>query len=444
MKDFRRCVLALLALMGAAAAQAQPPAGRAVQTEEPGDEPRSHVDIKLRKDSLTGFRQELARGEDRARLLAMLQVVAKNPSLAQLAELQRELQKFRAAGGDGIRPDDPSNMIQRLLEALQRRPGGPLPTDAENVGLPMNLKSLQNQFNELPPGEKAQLQQRLQQTLEQASQSESPFAEPQSAESSSTDLPDPEQWFEQWLIKQVKRIDTNSEFFHSPAVQDMFKEIHRLTRTEQWERLPRSTALGGVGKSLVEWGQRLRLDKAVSQLRLPPLQNLSVGASESRWRVPRLRLPSWAMSPPGAGGGAAPSTDAGTGVVRTLILTAVVGVLVWLVLTRYRRRQKNSDATRVVPLSWPVPPDAVGTREDLIRAFEYLSLTQLGPEARSQHHRALAEELGGAEPPRQRAAGQLADLYEQARYAPEHGPLSADDLQAARQSLAFLAGKALA
>jgi hypothetical protein len=80
----------------------------------------------------------------------------------------------------------------------------------------------------------------------------------------------------------------------------------------------------------------------------------------------------------------------------------------------------------------------VASRADLIRAFEYLSLARCGEAARSWHHRAIAERLGGAEEERRTAAAGLARLYEQARYAPADHP--EPDWTAARRPLTFLAG----
>ncbi len=101
--------------------------------------------------------------------------------------------------------------------------------------------------------------------------------------------------------------------------------------------------------------------------------------------------------------------------------------------------------------SWPVPPGAVSTRQDLIRAFEYLALLCLGPAAATCHHRQLAERLaelpphppvpggmGGAS--RRQTAEMLAWLYEQARYAPADEALSQEQLSDARHALSSLAG----
>src|SRR5207244_2108340 len=103
---------------------------------------------------------------------------------------------------------------------------------------------------------------------------------------------------------------------------------------------------------------------------------------------------------------------------------------------------------------WPVAPANITTRDDVIRAFEYLSLLWLGPPARNWNHEVIAGHLGEehkveAGPPalmtwdplaQRRAADELAALYERARYAPPGDPLPADALAVARRDLCFLPG----
>jgi hypothetical protein len=92
---------------------------------------------------------------------------------------------------------------------------------------------------------------------------------------------------------------------------------------------------------------------------------------------------------------------------------------------------------------WPVLPEAVKTRAELVRAFEYLSLLLLGPVARSWNHRMIADRLaepGSAFARQAEAAVRLAGLYERARYAPADEVLPEPALRAARQDLSFLAG----
>jgi hypothetical protein len=94
---------------------------------------------------------------------------------------------------------------------------------------------------------------------------------------------------------------------------------------------------------------------------------------------------------------------------------------------------------------WPVNPAAVTTREEMVRAFEYLTLRCLGPAARCWNHLEIAAQLGGdRNVARQQAATHLAGLYEQARYAPPEERLPGTELEAARRHLCFLAGASAA
>jgi hypothetical protein len=92
---------------------------------------------------------------------------------------------------------------------------------------------------------------------------------------------------------------------------------------------------------------------------------------------------------------------------------------------------------------WPVSPGNVSTRQDVIRAFEYLALLCFGPAAGACHHRELADRLAlqdSGNPARRQAAEMLAWLYEQARYAPAGEALSPEHLSDARHALCLLAG----
>jgi hypothetical protein len=87
-----------------------------------------------------------------------------------------------------------------------------------------------------------------------------------------------------------------------------------------------------------------------------------------------------------------------------------------------------------------VSPEAVASRQDVVRAFEYLSLLKLGPAVKSRNHIELAAELGREAIDARHAADRLASVYEKARYTPADEPLSADALADARKELCFLAG----
>jgi hypothetical protein len=132
----------------------------------------------------------------------------------------------------------------------------------------------------------------------------------------------------------------------------------------------------------------------------------------------------------------APSLDVGTAANAALVLfgVAILAGVLW----RLRGGTFSAESSRRPLGPWPLDPARVATREDLITAFEYLSLLRCGEPARAWHHRAIAACLGGTAAERRDAAARLATLYEQARYAPTTG--REPDWAAARGPLVTLAG----
>ena len=122
------------------------------------------------------------------------------------------------------------------------------------------------------------------------------------------------------------------------------------------------------------------------------------------------------------------------------------GLLLLLVLILWKGKQilgvkADNPADRWHLGPWPVSPDHVSSRGDLVKAFEYLAFLLLGRAAQPRNHLALAAALAGTgDAPRQAAANRLAHLYEQARYAPEADLLPEVELASARHDLAMLAG----
>lgn len=132
--------------------------------------------------------------------------------------------------------------------------------------------------------------------------------------------------------------------------------------------------------------------------------------------------------------------------VLWLVFLAVAALLVWKVIGRQRERVTAAKARQQWLGPWPVSPAAVRTREELVRAFDYLALLVLGPPARTCHHLDVAGQLG-RQPDldadrRREAAGHLARVYEKARYAPGDEPLPDEELAVARRELCLLAGVA--
>jgi hypothetical protein len=256
-----------------------------------------------------------------------------------------------------------------------------------------------------------------------------------------------------WLLKAADRFkDLEPTLRNSPALQKALRELSRKVEggDERWKELDKGA--NAMAEKWARLGQALPLD------RLLPAQ----GFSWPRSLTPRS-WPNWSLPQTGPHFRRTQPTNVphpglpemterdGWRAFWMLVLLAALALVVWKALSRSRAADllAGADVWKLGP--WPVQPAAVGTREELIRAFEYLSLLQLGPAARSWHHRAIASSLGrssdrvlSGQPDgwtqRRQAAEQLATFYERARYAPPDEPLPDAALAAARQDLCLLAG----
>ena len=160
---------------------------------------------------------------------------------------------------------------------------------------------------------------------------------------------------------------------------------------------------------------------------------LPARASSNESHAPSSSAPgTWGFDAPGRGSWTA---------VLWIVIAIVAGAALWKLLTDRRAAQSATGLSgwRLGP--WPVDPAQVTTREELIRAFEYLSLLRFGWAARSWNHRAIAKRFGDQ---MAEAAQHLATLYEKARYAPPADPLPDDEVRDARRDLCLLAGVATA
>lgn len=237
--------------------------------------------------------------------------------------------------------------------------------------------------------------------------------------------------FRQQLLRLLERLPSSvggSDVLRR-AQEDLYRS--RFQQADDWLKLRQRAE--GLRAELPRLSQSLGLDGI-----LPDAGQLFRG----RPTLPDLGGWSGSVSPPGLPAVSAPGdgSDLWHGLLWLVAGVALVLVL-WKILAG--QRGKGSEPGTGWRLGrWPVDPASVATREDLVRAFEYLTLLCFGPVARSWNHLQIAERLGGTEvdEERHRAAVHLAGLYEQARYAPPEGPLPAGELEAARRHLCFLAG----
>jgi hypothetical protein len=146
---------------------------------------------------------------------------------------------------------------------------------------------------------------------------------------------------------------------------------------------------------------------------------------------------------PSVGAPGAASGGAEMGSLFTVLMVIggiIVGAfLIWKLLVQPMQARKEKPAGWAVG-AWPVDPSRIRTREELIKAFDHLALLNGGRPARHWHHREVANHLGEPDEVRRVTADRLAEVYQQARYAPPQEPLPDVQIDLARKDLVTLAG----
>lgn len=170
-------------------------------------------------------------------------------------------------------------------------------------------------------------------------------------------------------------------------------------------------------------------DSWFSKWRRSPSSSSSSSSSGSSW-FSGWKAPRWNLG--------MPSLDGTWWPLLFVIAALVGGVFLWRMLAR-----RGFDPMRIDPYAlgpWPVDPHHLKTRQDVVVAFEHLSVLLCGEVAKTWTHTTIASalsEVALAEPER---AMMLARLYELARYTPVDEPLTTAELAEARRLVCRLAG----
>jgi|GEM_PF-1956903 len=122
-----------------------------------------------------------------------------------------------------------------------------------------------------------------------------------------------------------------------------------------------------------------------------------------------------------------------------LILAAIIAAVVWWKWGSLLQRRQAATVAESGG-GWPLDPREINTRQDVVKAFEYLSVLICGAGAKTWTHSTIADELSELAASEPDTALKLARLYELARYAPLDEPLTRAELLEARRLVCELAG----
>jgi hypothetical protein len=389
------------------------------------DRHQSHIPVQPSSDADIErlFRERFQNAQERAGVADLLKQFGGNGPLNP-----RQLLKFLndhpelAALVEGVRTQDPET-IRRLQQLLKDATQPGRFPDAETAGrIEEQLRNLFNSGNGIPP--------------EFSSKS---FVLP----TPSVGQPpvDPaDRAARQEIARQIAEFAQRFPKDHlpdslrnSPAMRDLFRGLSESATAALRNPYGAEGLDAQLARFKTRWQQLgnwlpKEVPAALRKLHVPDITRM---IGPRRHSLPTLEATTTVPRP------AVPHVDFGTvsNVILVLVAVAVGAVAIWRV--RGGRITAAAGGRRSLG-PWPIDPALVASRTDLIRAFEYLSLLRCGEPARSWHHRAIAECLGGTEVQRREAATRLAALYEQARYTP--GGRAEPDWTESRGPLTLLAG----
>lgn len=230
--------------------------------------------------------------------------------------------------------------------------------------------------------------------------------------------------------KWVQWMEKN--FGDSPAAKDAIKDLVKSMEAGDlkgmFDGMP--DLKDGAWKGMDDWG---KLEGGKDWKIDPP--DMSLGKGQS-WGGGGGSS-SWGGGSGSLGGG---GLELGGGGTALAVIAGIAGALFLVVLLF--RRWKLDEARRLAQgVGGPagIDFDTIRTREELVRAFDHVSIDQIGDEARSWNHRVIADQFAEAKPTRAAPAAELAGLYERARYAPLDEDLSAGEFADARRDLRAIA-----
>lgn len=285
------------------------------------------------------------------------------------------------------------------------------------------------------PQDVKKLQQDLKQLLDEAPPEGPPAIDSPTAVEPIKPKTDSFAKFAENAMKNMEYSQLGEWLRKSPAWTRAFEDMHGAFG----ERPEQPGFIEGLQGKLVPDGDTWQFaENALERLRETPRFRFDrLGRGLTVPGIGHIPLPD--LGAPGASDLHGPSFSS-IGQAAIWILAAMIALLILARFVRWPKRKKAVVEFQRPDLGpWPVRPETVSTRAELVKAFDYLALWTLGLRVQSWNHHAVASLWCEQTPTCADDASALANLYEQARYTDGVEPLSDKDRDVARQSLAKLA-----
>ncbi|MGF1583453.1 MAG: hypothetical protein ACFCD0_29385 [Gemmataceae bacterium] len=238
---------------------------------------------------------------------------------------------------------------------------------------------------------------------------------------------------EQNLLQKFQKTKLGNYLSQSSEFQEVISDVAR------WYQNSDKNGWKVPGNDWISWTKNVSLPKweapevLIPDLNLQniPLPNVSVPNVD----LPQVRHPDLPMP---RSGSVYQTLGYGILLIGSTLLLFVGGY--WLLNQDSWHFGKPIPQTRFDPGPWPVDPNDLKTRGNLIKAVDYLALLLLGPAATNWNHKIIAAELVQqiCQPKNKEDVLTLTNLYEQARYSPPTEVLSPAELQQAQTCIAEL------
>jgi hypothetical protein len=361
-----------------------------------------------------------------------------------LKDLMDQLNKLPKGEGQPVQKEDIEKLLEKNPQFKNPAFVEPLKELAKDPDFPKKLES--KLPDDAPPIQNHEnLKEKLEQVIEEANNRPAdpqvapkgdpvnpPKVEPPTTDPTKTDpkAPGPasENEWAKWLEKN---------FGDSPAGQaalkDLMSALEKQDMKGMFDQVPEFK--NGAWKDMESWG---KANTGEWKIKPPDLSGNKVTS-------PKIGGGSGGTSSGGGGGGSSGFGGGGAGFGGGWsALAVIVGIagailLVILLLRKWKLNQAERAAAGAAGRRG-IDFDSIRTREQLVRAFDHVSLDQIGDEARSWNHQVIADQFAESRPAQAEPAGELAELYERARYAPLDEDLTAGEFADARRDLRVIAG----